>query len=133
MSLELTQLSVISQLVSIRLGIICCHRLLALREGCLKLSYRFPDAGFIPLQPIAASKYSPSLLCSGGVVVPSAVLGVLTGAIMMRQFRPTISQALLAACGSVVATMATTLVLMLGLSCATNQMAGVTATYDGTR
>ncbi|KAH9279915.1 Solute carrier organic anion transporter family member 5A1 [Echinococcus granulosus] len=68
---------------------------------------------------------------TGAVVVPSAVLGVLTGALLMRRFRPSIKQTLLASLVPLFATLATVLILMLGLNCSANQMAGVTATYDG--
>ncbi len=64
-------------------------------------------------------------------MVPSAVLGVLTGALMMRQFRPSISRALLATLAPLFATLGFVLILMFGLGCTSNQMAGVTATYDG--
>lgn len=67
----------------------------------------------------------------GAVVVPSAVLGVLTGALLMRHFRPSITQTLLSSLIPLFATLATVLILMLGLNCSANQMAGVTATYDG--
>uniref|UniRef100_A0A5K3EXT0 Solute carrier organic anion transporter family member n=1 Tax=Mesocestoides corti TaxID=53468 RepID=A0A5K3EXT0_MESCO len=68
---------------------------------------------------------------TGGVVVPSAVLGVLTGALLMRHFRPSITRTLFASLIPLLATLATVLILMLGLGCPKNQMAGVTATYDG--
>lgn len=64
-------------------------------------------------------------------MVPSAVLGVLTGALMMRQFRPSIRRALFASLIPLLATLGLVLVLMFGLGCSTNHMAGVTATYDG--
>ena len=65
------------------------------------------------------------------MVVPSAVLGVLTGALLMRHFRPSITRTLFASLIPLLATLATVLILMLGFNCSTNQMAGVTATYDG--
>ncbi|KAM3181265.1 hypothetical protein ACTXT7_014701 [Hymenolepis weldensis] len=68
---------------------------------------------------------------TGAVVVPSAVLGVLTGALLMRHFRPSITRTLLAVLLPLFATLATVLILMLGLNCSANQMAGVSATYDG--
>ncbi|BHF69991.1 Solute carrier organic anion transporter member 5A1 [Sparganum proliferum] len=68
---------------------------------------------------------------TGAAVVPSAVLGVLTGALLMRHYRPNIPKALLAVLASMVATLTTSLVLMLALSCPSNLMAGVTATYGG--
>lgn len=64
-------------------------------------------------------------------MVPSAVLGVLTGALLMRHFRPSITRTLLAVLLPLFATLATVLILMLGLNCSANQMAGVSATYDG--
>nr|CDS25813.1 Solute carrier organic anion transporter family [Hymenolepis microstoma] len=68
---------------------------------------------------------------TGAVVVPSAVLGVLSGALLMRYFRPSITRTLLAVLLPLFATLATVLILMLGLNCSANQMAGVSATYDG--
>lgn len=70
---------------------------------------------------------------TGAAVVPSAVLGVLTGALLMRHYRPNIPTTLLAVLASMVATLTTSLVLMVALSCPSNLMAGVTATYGGER
>ena len=81
--------------------------------------------------PPRIMRSSSIALLVGAVVVPSAVLGVLSGALLMRHFRPSISRTLLSCLVPLFATLTTLLVLLLGLNCSSNQMAGVTASYDG--
>ncbi|VEL33341.1 unnamed protein product [Protopolystoma xenopodis] len=65
----------------------------------------------------------------GAVVVPSAVLGVLVGALLMRRYRPSIPNALAAMLLTLLSTLATSIVLV-SLSCDNdNRIAGLTATY----
>ncbi|KAF6775486.1 hypothetical protein AHF37_04709 [Paragonimus kellicotti] len=67
---------------------------------------------------------------TGAVVVPSSAVGILTGALLMRRYRPQIHRALAGMSIMIAATVLTTITLML-LNCPGNRVAGLTATYDG--
>ncbi|KAA3679137.1 solute carrier organic anion transporter family, member 5A [Paragonimus westermani] len=74
--------------------------------------------------------YTYHLPVSGAVVVPSSAVGILTGALLMRRYRPQIHHALAGMLVMIAATVLTTVTLML-LNCPGNRVAGLTATYDG--
>ncbi|KAF5400526.1 hypothetical protein PHET_06136 [Paragonimus heterotremus] len=92
-------------------------------------------AAFLPFAP----KYLQDLfqvpaymasIHTGAVVVPSSAVGILTGALLMRRYRPQIHRALAGMSVMIAATVLTTITLML-LNCPGNRVAGLTATYDG--
>ncbi|KAF8560458.1 hypothetical protein P879_10148 [Paragonimus westermani] len=92
-------------------------------------------AAFLPFAP----KYLQDLfqvpaymasIHTGAVVVPSSAVGILTGALLMRRYRPQIHHALAGMSVMIAATVLTTVTLML-LNCPGNRVAGLTATYDG--
>ncbi|CAL8081498.1 unnamed protein product [Calicophoron daubneyi] len=64
------------------------------------------------------------------VVVPSSLTGVLTGALLMRHYRPSIDRTLAGVSIVIGVTVFTTISLML-IGCPSNRVAGLTATYDG--
>ncbi|GAA51875.1 Solute carrier organic anion transporter member 5A1 [Clonorchis sinensis] len=80
--------------------------------------------GVFQIPPYLASIHT------GAVVVPGALIGIITGAIFMRHYRPRIDRALSSVCLVIALTVVTTLILML-LGCSGNRIAGLTATYDG--
>ncbi|VDP82999.1 unnamed protein product [Echinostoma caproni] len=67
---------------------------------------------------------------TGAVVVPSSLLGVLSGALIMRHYRPRIDRTLAGVSLLIGGTVVTTIILML-ISCPGNRVAGLTATYSG--
>ncbi|CAH8657173.1 unnamed protein product [Dicrocoelium dendriticum] len=75
----------------------------------------------------------PAYLASihtGAVVVPSSLLGILSGALLMRRYRPPIDRTLAGISVMIGTTVITTISLML-IGCPGNRVAGLTATYDG--
>ena len=64
------------------------------------------------------------------MVVPSSLLGVVSGALFMRHYRPRMDHTLAAVSIVIAATVLTTVSLML-IGCPNNRVAGVTASYDG--
>ncbi|KER23856.1 hypothetical protein T265_14549, partial [Opisthorchis viverrini] len=80
--------------------------------------------GVFQIPPYLASIHT------GAVVVPGALIGIITGAIFMRHYRPRIDRALSSVCLVIALTVVTTLSLMM-LGCSGNRIAGLTATYDG--
>ncbi|CAH8632147.1 unnamed protein product [Heterobilharzia americana] len=77
----------------------------------------------------------PAYLASihtGAVIVPSSLLGVLSGALLMRHFRPTLHRTLFGLCIMIAITVVTSISLM-SIGCHSSRMAGITATYDGKR
>ncbi|TPP62475.1 putative organic anion transporter [Fasciola gigantica] len=67
---------------------------------------------------------------TGAVVVPSSLIGVLSGALIMRHYRPRIDRTLVGISMLIGGTVLTTISLML-ISCPGNRVAGLTATYSG--
>ncbi|KAH9579490.1 Solute carrier organic anion transporter member 4A1 [Schistosoma haematobium] len=75
----------------------------------------------------------PAYLASihtGAVIVPSSLLGVLSGALLMRHFRPTLHRTLSGLCIMISLTVITSISLM-SIGCQSSRVAGITATYNG--
>ncbi|CAH8639891.1 unnamed protein product [Schistosoma rodhaini] len=75
----------------------------------------------------------PAYLASihtGAVIVPSSLLGVLSGALLMRHFRPTLHRTLSGLCIMISLTVITSISLMT-IGCQSSRVAGITATYNG--
>ncbi|KAK4467647.1 hypothetical protein MN116_008588 [Schistosoma mekongi] len=75
----------------------------------------------------------PAYLASihtGAVIVPSSLLGVLSGALLMRHFRPTLHRTLSGLCIMIALTVITSISLM-SIGCHSSRVAGITATYSG--
>lgn len=64
------------------------------------------------------------------MIVPSSLLGVLSGALLMRHFRPTLHRTLSGLCIMISLTVITSISLM-SIGCQSSRVAGITATYDG--
>lgn len=80
---------------------------------------------------VVVAFFTCSFFCfSGAVVVPSSLAGVLSGAMIMRHYRPRIDRTLAGVSVLICGTVLTTVSLML-ISCPGNRVAGVTATYSG--